>query len=221
MGRQGMKGCDIHADSLATSTALSSSYVPEMIPPLEVIRVLNGGGVRFVLVGAHALGGWMREPRTALFVDVLVSSRSCRKAVQTLLLEFSHFEAEQNEAVTRLKIRHTYEAGIDVHEANRPFLRESLKHVLSVRAKGHRYDIPTVEMALAMTYEAMIRLPWSDADKFLHAHDFLCILKANPDLDMTKVADFGEIIHPGKWFLVKTVQQVRVDGGASLQDLVP
>ncbi len=54
---------DVHSRSLATSSALSEYYVPKLIPPHEVIRVLSEAGVRFLLLGAHGLGGWIKKPR--------------------------------------------------------------------------------------------------------------------------------------------------------------
>ena len=54
---------DIHVQSLATSSALSEYYVANLITPLEVIRILNTAKVRFMLLGAHGIGGWTQTPR--------------------------------------------------------------------------------------------------------------------------------------------------------------
>jgi hypothetical protein len=81
---------EIHASSLATSTALSVYYVPNLITPLEVIRVLNAILVRFVLVGAPGLAGWTRKPRATQGVDVVVGVRGSKKAVRALLAAFPH-----------------------------------------------------------------------------------------------------------------------------------
>jgi hypothetical protein len=47
---------DIHAQSLATSSALSEYCAPHFIAPLDVIRILNAARVRFMLVGTRASG---------------------------------------------------------------------------------------------------------------------------------------------------------------------
>src|SRR5581483_6428943 len=54
----------VHLQCLAISTALSRHYVKNFISPEAVIDVLNAAGVRFMLAGAHAIGGWMNEART-------------------------------------------------------------------------------------------------------------------------------------------------------------
>src|SRR5438270_402925 len=94
---------DTHRRSLATSTALSRYYMPELITPLQFIRILNAAKVRFVLMGAHAIGGWTDEPRATQDVDILVAARGVRKAVRELLAAFPHLEAEDHEVVTRLR----------------------------------------------------------------------------------------------------------------------
>ena len=52
-----MTPVDVHGSNLAVSSWLSGLYVPKMIPSLEVIAVLEEARVRYVLVGAHGLGG--------------------------------------------------------------------------------------------------------------------------------------------------------------------
>jgi hypothetical protein len=84
-----MKLRDVHESSLATSTALSSYAMPDAVPPLDVVSVLNEAGVSFVLVGAHGLGGWMNEPRATQDVDVVVATRHHKKAVKALTDAFN------------------------------------------------------------------------------------------------------------------------------------
>ncbi len=70
---------DVHRESLAISTALSEYYVDNFILPRDVIAVLNRAGVRFMLVGAHGIGGWMDKPRTTQDVDIIVGIRGVKK----------------------------------------------------------------------------------------------------------------------------------------------
>src|SRR5260221_14047486 len=100
---------DTHRQSLAISTELSVYYTPNMITPLQVIRVLNAAKIRFVLMGAHAMGSWMRKPRATQDVDVLVAARSVRKAVREIQAAFPDLDAEDHEVVTRLRHRNTKE----------------------------------------------------------------------------------------------------------------
>src|SRR5262249_34326935 len=150
---------------LATSSALSEYYVPNLITPLQVIRVLNTARVKFMLLGAHGLGGWTREPRATKDVDVLVATRGHRKAVKALLMAFPHVQAEDHEVVTRLRDPETGTVVIDVMKPNQPLYRDALKHAHHVESDGHKYLVPSLEMALAMKLSAMISLTRSEDKK--------------------------------------------------------
>src|SRR5260370_2985399 len=97
MGRRG------HVRSLETSTALSNYYIPHFKAPLDIIRILNDAGVRFVLIGTHALGGWMNKPRTTHDVDVLVGARGHKKAVSALLKAFPALEPNVKDDGTQMR----------------------------------------------------------------------------------------------------------------------
>jgi hypothetical protein len=205
-----MKLQDVHARSLATSTALSEYYVANMITPLEVIGVLNGVGVRFVLVGAHGIGGWMQKPRATEDVDVLVAARGHKKAVRALLAAFPHLEEDDHEVVTRLRDRDTKAVVIDVMKPNQQLYREALRHTHPVTSAGVGYQIPSLEMALAMKFAPMISLTRPDEAKHIDAHDFIKIIKVNPDLDLDRLAQFGDLVYPGGGKeIVEKVRQVR------------
>ena len=94
---------DVHVESLATSTALSSYYVPEFIQPLEVIKVLNEAGVRFMLAGLHGLGGWMGEPRATQDVDVLIWARHHKRAIKRLP---RHIPFGEGRTLSRYEVSH-------------------------------------------------------------------------------------------------------------------
>jgi hypothetical protein len=201
---------DIHSRSLATSTALSEYYVENFITPLEVIGVLNDAGVRFLLVGAHGVGGWMQKPRATQDVDVLVAARGLKKAVKALLAAFPQLEPEDHEVVTRLRHRETHQVAIDVLKPTQPLFREALKHTFPVRSGGQSYQIPSLEMALVLKFAPMISLTRADVDKYQDAHDFARIILANPNIDLEKLAELGELVYPGGGQeIVEKVRQVR------------
>jgi hypothetical protein len=201
---------DVHSLSLATSTALSDYYVPNFIPPLEVIHVLNDAGVRFLLVGAHGLGGWMRKPRTTQDVDVLVAARGHKKAVRALLAAFPDLEAEEDDVVTRLVEPTTKTVRIDVIKPNQPLFREVIKHRHPVTSEGQTYNIPTVEAALAMKFAPMISLNRPEEYRHQDAHDFITIIKANPEIDLRQLAMFGDLVYNnGGKEIVELVRKVR------------
>ena len=188
---------DIHVQSLATSSALSEYYVPNLITPLEVIRVLNAARVKFMLLGAHRLGGWTREPRATKDVDVLVAARGHKKAVQALREAFPHVQAEDNEVVTRLRDPETGTVVIDVMKPNQPLYRDALKHTHAVESGGQTYLVPSLEMALAMKFSAMISLTRADDRKHFDAGDFIRMVRANLDIDLASLHALGQLVYNG------------------------
>jgi hypothetical protein len=79
-----MKVQDIHARSLATAIMIYGRFVEDFVKPIEVVRVLNEAKVPFVLVGTYGLSGWMEKTRATEVVDVIVATRSHKKAVRAL-----------------------------------------------------------------------------------------------------------------------------------------
>ncbi|MGH7171552.1 MAG: hypothetical protein ACRELF_02370 [Gemmataceae bacterium] len=201
---------DIHAQSLATSSALSEYYVPNLIIPLEVIRVLNEAKVRFMLLGAHGVGGWTREPRATKDVDVLVAARGHKKAVRALLTAFPHLQEEDHQVVTRLRDPETAAIVLDVMKPNQPLYLDALKHTHPVESGGEKYLIPSLEMALAMKFSAMISLTRSDDKKHFDAGDFIRMVRVNPDIDLAKLHAFGQLVYNGGGDeIVENVRKVR------------
>jgi hypothetical protein len=201
---------DVHSSSLFTSSSLSVYYVPKLIPPRDVIRVLNGAKVRFLLLGAHGLGGWTKKPRATEDVDVLVGARGHKKAVRALLAAFPHLQAEDHEVVTRLRDPETGNVVIDVMKANQPLYRDALNHTRRVESEGQAYEIPSLELALAMKFAAMISLTRSDEDKLTDASDFIRMVKANSEIDLAKLNALGQLVYNGgRDEVVEKVRQVR------------
>ena len=200
----------IHSSGLATSTALSGYYVENFIAPVDVIRALDDKGIRFMLLGAHGLVGWIGEPRATQEVDILVPARSHKKAVQALLARFPHLYCEDHEVVTRLHDRDTKKVLIDVMKPNQPVTREALKQCHKVQSGKQAYLVPTLEMALTLKFAAMISLTRADAKKYQDAHDFILMVQANPDIDLKKLTELGEHVYPGGGQeIVEKVRQVR------------
>jgi hypothetical protein len=205
-----VEASDIHVQSLATSSALSELYVPNLIAPLDVIRVLNAIRVKFMLLGAHGLGGWMGKPRATEDVDILVAVRGHKKAVSALLAAFPHLHAEEHEVVTRLRNPETGTIVIDVMKPNQPLYRDALKHTHTVQAGGQTYSIPSLELALATKFAAMISLTRADRDKFQDARDFMYMIDNNPNIDLEKLHALGQLVYNGGGDeLVENVRKVR------------
>jgi hypothetical protein len=192
-----MKVQDVHGWSLATSTALAGYYVKGFISPLDVIRVLQTTGARFMLVGAHGLGGWIGAPRATQDVDVLVGTRGYKKAVKALLAAFPHLKADDEEVMTRFRDPESGKVVIDLIKPNQPLYAVALKHTHTVEVEGETYDIPSLEMALAMKFGPMVSPNRVIEKKYQDAHDFIQMVKANAEIDLEQLAELGELVYPG------------------------
>jgi hypothetical protein len=137
-----MKVTDIHAESLAASTALSRSYMAYSILPADVIKVLTAAKVTFMLVGAHGIGGWMDDPRAMQDVDVVVAARHLKKAVNALLAAFPQLDPDDKPVVIRLRDRDTKKIVIDVMKPAEQLYRDVLKHTHTVTSGGQTLRFP-------------------------------------------------------------------------------
>lgn len=204
-----MAVASIHERGLSTATQIARFQMDEIISPQQVIAVLNRAKVPFVLVGAYGLAGWM-NPRATKDVDVVVALRQVKKAVRLLIEAFSNLEAEDVEVVVRLRDRTTKEVAIDVMKPVQQPYREVFKNAVKITAKGQQYRVPSLEMALACKFAPMISLARVDARKYQDAHDFIVMVQQNPDIDLDKLAELGDLIYSGGGKeIVETVRKVR------------
>ena len=188
---------DVHAKSLAISSALSSYYVPGFIHPLDVIKVLNEAKVNFILAGSHGLGGWMRKPRATQDVDILVWSRHHRKVVKALEAAYPDLEFEDTPVVTRCRDKASGNIVIDLMKSNQGVFRAAFRHTRTVEAEGQEFLIPSLEMAIAMKFAPMVSPNRAEDSKYQDAHDFMRMIKSNPVTDGKLLEELGEMVSPG------------------------
>jgi len=201
---------DSHSRGLIKASVLTSFQVMDAIAPIDVIKILNRENVSFILVGAYGLAGWTKKPRATEDVDVLIALRQQKKAIRALLASFPHLEADDQEVVTRLRDRESREVAIDLIKTNQPIFRVAFKHTTKAQMGEHAYRIPSLEMALAMKFAPMISLTRTDPDKLQDAVDFSRIVLANPEIDLAKLAELGDLVYPGGGReIVEKVQCVR------------
>lgn len=191
-----MATTEILERNLAKSSLLSQQQMAHVIPLADVIRVLNGAKVSYVLVGAHGLSTWRGKPRATEDVDVVVAARHLKKAVATLLGAFSSLEAVDLHMVVRLRIRETENVVIDVMKPIQQPYREVFKHIHEIELDGERVRIPSLEMALVMKFSAISSVYRAEADKFQDAHDFIYMVKNNRDMDKEKLAEIAQLVYP-------------------------
>jgi hypothetical protein len=214
-----MKIETIYAQSLETSAALSLMQGATMLALQDVIRVLNEAEVQFVLVGAHGLAGWLRKPRATHDVDVVVSEKHLKKATRALMAAFPNLEPIDLEVVIRFKDRDSGSNVIDVVKP-RTLYRQAFKNTHSVSVGGQTYRIPSLEMALAMKFAAMVRRNPAEAEQYQDAHDFIRMLNINPKLNQTKLMELGESEFGGGGAeLLKMIRTVRAGERLNLATL--
>jgi predicted nucleotidyltransferase len=195
---------------LDISTALSGYYVKNFIAPHEVARLLNENKFPFVLAGAHSISVWLKEPRLTQDVDIIVLARYHKKVVRLLTGHFPHLQAEDHETVTRLRDRESNKVLIDVMKPVEPHVKAALKNVTSIEMEKVPIKIPTLEMALTLKLAPMISLIREYEKKLTDASDFISMVKSNPNIDLSKLAELGDLVYPGGGKeIVEKVRQVR------------
>jgi len=202
---------NIHAITLADSAALSRHYMPRSILPTDVIKVLNKAKISFVLIGAHGAFGWMKveEARITKDVDLLIAEKHQKKALKALLQEFPHLESIDLPMVTRLKDLETGQMVIDLMKPTELY-RAAFKHTHTVWTGKLKYRVPSLEMALAMKFAAMVSPNREDVKKIVDSHDFIVMVRANPELDLEKLKLLGDLVYSeGGQEALELVRRVR------------
>ena len=199
-----------HLEGLAISSTIASWYVKNMIQPQEIIRILSKAKVRFMLVGAHGIAGWLPEPRATQDVDVLAGYRQHQKATRALLAAYPHLKVDDQEVVIRLSDPETGKVVIDVMKAVQPLHREWTRHAKTIEGEGFSYRVPSLEMALALKFGPMVSPSRVDGKKRLDAADFTLIVAAHPEIDLAILAELGELVYPGGGReIVELVRKIR------------
>lgn len=199
---------DVHVESLATSTALSSYYVPEFIDPLEIIKVLNEANVRFMLAGLHGLGGWMGEPRATQDVDLLIWARHHKKAVRAISEAFPQLVMEDFTVVTRYRGKGSGKIVIDLRKSSQGVFRAAFRHTKKIKVEDQEFLIPSLEMAVVMKFAPMVSPNRPQKDRFQDAHDFMHMIDSNPELDHEVLRELGEMVYAGRG--AELLEMVRV-----------
>ncbi|HEY1683338.1 MAG TPA: hypothetical protein VGG19_01125 [Tepidisphaeraceae bacterium] len=164
------------------------------IGPSDVVKVLQNGGVKHVLVGAHAISAWAGDPRATIDVDLIASRPAQAKKV--LSAAFPHLTVEEHPVVIRFKMNGR-EAIDVIRPTSSAIFKAALKHSVKVKIAGVLADAPQLEMALALKFAAMISITRQIKDKYQDAHDFIAMVQHNSRIDLSKIEAFGELVYSG------------------------
>jgi hypothetical protein len=166
-----------------------------MAKPEKVIRVLNNSGVRFVVMGTHAIVGYRKEIRATQDVDVLVRKSDHSRAVAAIAKAFPKLRMQDFPVVTRFVDPVTDLPSVDLMKPADELYRLVFKNTVLV---DEEYRIPTLEMALASKFAAMISPNRIAAKKLTDANDFITMVHYNFDvLDRRKLKRLGDVVYRG------------------------
>lgn len=179
------------------------------IQPREVIKVLNKARIKFTLVGAHGIAGWLLDPRASQDVDVMIHAQH-KKAVQAIRKAFPDLRVVDIMAVTRFIDPATDRAVIDLMKPHADLHQAVPDYSVQV-GKSHR--VPALEMALALKFAAMDS-PHRDAiKKRQDGVDFASMVAANGDEIAGDVLfSLGEMVKTGGGKeILKLVEEARAE----------
>ncbi len=168
-----------------------------MIPPLDVVRVLNKAKIKFTLVGAHALGNWTHRPRTTDDVDVVVAARHVKLAVAALTRAFNDLIPENAPLVVRLRRGKNGPVVVDILKPKLPTVKAALSSTRIVKCGQVAFSIPTLELSLVMKFGSIASMLSGYCEKYLDAADFVAMAKAHSKINTKRLTRLGDLYFVG------------------------
>lgn len=164
------------------------------VQPQQVIKVLKQASVKFVLMGAHGIAGWLDEPRATQDVDVLIQTRY-KQAVQAIAKAFPGLMVQDLPAITRFLDPIDKLPVIDLMRPQAALHKLVWKNVHQV-GKSHR--IPDLEMALVLKYAAMQSPDRAMKKRLQDKADFIGMVTRNHEIiDVPKLRKLAKGIKAG------------------------
>jgi hypothetical protein len=162
----------------------------------EVIRLLNEGHVRFVLMGTHAIVGWRSESRATNDVDVLIAKKDHAKAVRIIRKAYPKLKiVDAPQVVTRFVEPTIKDAVIDLMKPESELYRAVFRNAIKV---GRSHRIPDLEMALVCKFAAMTSDTRLVKKRHLDVGDFVDIVEFNREMiDLAKLKRLANKVRAG------------------------
>jgi hypothetical protein len=186
------------------------------IRPREVIKILNKARIRFTLVGAHGIAGWLEQPSASQVVDVIIHARH-KAAVQAVRKAFPELTVVETPVVTRFIDPATNLAQIDLMKRQSDL--HSAVHEYSVPV-GKTHRVPSLDMALALKFAAM-ESPYRDVNKKRQDKvDFVSMVYAHGDeIAEDCLFSLGEMVkNGGGKEILDLVNEARAESGSEGDD---
>ncbi len=189
-----------HRQALRISTMVTRWFRRQREPNVlkvtaeNVIAALNRARIRPVLMGTHGLGGYRSEARATEDVGVLVANRNVRKAVQVLEKAFPYLEVVDLPEVARFVNPVSQKVVLDVMKPNQEAIQVVFRNTIRI---GNTHRIPTLEMALASKFVALLSATRRYAKKLIDLADFVDVIQHNRGvLDVEKLRGLGDKVYP-------------------------
>ena len=189
-----------HWYGLHTSSRLTSHFrrarqpMATDVTPEAVLEILNGAGVRPVLMGTHAINTWRSEPRATQDVDVLVRKKDVRKAVRALHRAFPRLTMQDLPVVTRFFEPSSDKSVLDVMKPSQEIFHAVFRYTIDV---GETHEIPDLEMTLASKFAALVSPHRVRSKKAVDIGDFMDVVLYNRDeLDLKKLIELADKVYP-------------------------
>jgi hypothetical protein len=181
------------------------------IEPREVIKILNKAKIKFTLVGAHGIAGWLEEPRASQDVDVIVHARH-KAAVQAVHKAFPELTVLETAVVTRFIDPATNLAVIDLMRPQSD-LHSAVRDYSVPVGKTHR--VPDLEMALALKFAALESPNRRENKKRQDKVDFFSMVAAHgEEIAEDRLFSLGEMVkNGGGKEILKLVEEARAESG--------
>jgi len=165
-----------------------------LIGPDDVARILRNAGIKYVIVGAHAINGYTGRPRATVDVDVI--AQHPKKAAKAISAEYPHLDMKDTPVVIRFTDKG--DEVIDVMKPNSaPLWPRLLKDAREIKIGRKTMRIPTLEGALAAKFASMRSLLRRVPDRQQHAVDFIRVIEANEEIDLSLLEELGELVYAG------------------------
>jgi hypothetical protein len=190
-----------HVKALETSSYLTDLFrqmyrpMAGKVTPKKVVKVLKDAGVVGLLMGTHGVGAWRSEPRATQDVDILVKKRDHSKAVRAIHEAFPRLAVKDAAVVTRFL---DPESGVSLIDLMRPadeLFKVAFRFSIPV---GDSHRVPSLEMAIASKFAAMVSRFRSQEKKLIDGGDFYNIVRTNlEDIDLNKLKILAEKVYQG------------------------
>ena len=165
-----------------------------ILTPSAVAKPLDDAGLKFVLVGGHAVNAWTGRARATVDIDIIAEKPA--RARDALKQAFPELTVEEHPVVIRFKDE-KLEAIDIIRPESSPLFKRVLKLTHSVQLGDSQVHIPQQEAILALKFAAMAMPTRQLEDRHIDARDFIMVAKLIAAPDEALLNELGELAYTG------------------------